>query len=66
MDNSIQRHKIDLNPTAVRDETVAALEDEIREQAEDDLGTILSVSVVVLDSDTEALDSHAIVFTEDE
>lgn len=59
-----KKRVIDINPFEVSDETLAALKDEVHAQADDDLGDIDIIDVVVLDAnDDGGLDSHASVFT---
>lgn len=53
---------IHLSPFTVQDETLAALEDEIKVQASDDITNIEAIDKFVLDSNTNGgLDSHAAV-----
>lgn len=63
MDSNLRKRSIILNPHEVRDETVAALEAEIREQAHGDFDNIETIQTVVLDTDS-GLDSHATIFVE--
>lgn len=65
MQSNFKKRVIHLDPHEVQDETLAALEAEIRDQTDDELGEIESIDTVVLDSNTDlgGLDSHATVFT---
>jgi hypothetical protein len=66
MTDIFRKRVIDLNPAQVRDETLAALEDEIRRQAEDieDDTNMVTIDTLVIDTRTDGgLDSHATVFT---
>jgi hypothetical protein len=63
MVNNFRKRVIDLDPFEVEDETLAALEAEIRKQHDDELDSIENVSVFVLDTNADGgLDSHATVF----
>lgn len=58
---------IHLNPFQVQGDTLAALETEIKAQADDDIDTIQSISKVVLDcTEDGGLDSHATIFLSSE
>lgn len=55
-----RKRVIDLNPYEVRDETLAALTEEIHAQADDDIHDIQTVQTLVLDINHDGgLDSHA-------
>ena len=63
--NNHEKRVIDLDPYAVTDETLDALESEIRRQTDHDLDTIELFHVFVLDArPDDGLDSHATVFTD--
>lgn len=66
MDTSPQRRVIDLDPVAVQDDTLAALDAEIRNQSTADVTDvdITAIATLVLDSDSDGLDSHAVIFTD--
>lgn len=62
--NDQTKRVIDLDPHAVDDETLAAIETEIRRQSDDDLNEIEIFDVLVLDGRPDGgLDSHATIFT---
>lgn len=65
--NRLDKRVISLDASAVRDETLAALETEIRDQHDDELPDIELFHVLVLDARPDAgLDSHATVFVSTE
>lgn len=61
-----RKRVIDLDPYEVRDETLAALKEEIHAQANVRIDDIDIVDTLVLDSKRDGgLDSHATIFTVD-
>jgi hypothetical protein len=65
MTTTSKRRVIHLNPHRVRDDTLEALEREIESQYDGELGDVLTIPTIVLDT-TEGdngLDSHATVIT---
>lgn len=61
--NDLEKRVIDLDPFEVRDETLDAIETEIRKQTDNDLDHIERFDVLVLDGRPNGgLDSHATIF----
>ena len=64
MTEILTKRVISLDPFKVKDETLAALESEIKSQANDDLPDIDQISSIVIDAKQDGgLDSHATIFT---
>lgn len=64
MTEILNKRVISLDPFEVQDETLAALESEIKSQANDDCPDIEQISSIVIDSKQDGgLDSHATIFT---
>jgi hypothetical protein len=63
MTEILTKRVISLDPFEVQDETLAALESEIKSQANDDLPDIEQISSIVIDAKQDGgLDSHATIF----
>jgi len=64
MTEILTKRVISLDPFKVQDETLAALESEIKSQANDEPPDIEQISSIVIDAKQDGgLDSHATIFT---